>query len=83
MRRVIDLSTGEETTLPSLPPVEPSPEQVIATEVNVQKAYLASTDFKMTVDYHASLTAVQKTALKNSRATARAYVQENDIDALV
>ena len=43
------------------------------------KAYLASTDFKMTVDYYATLTTEQQEELTTKRAEARAFLKEQGL----
>lgn len=43
------------------------------------KAYLASTDFKMTVDYYATLTLEAQDELTAKRAEARAFLKENGL----
>ena len=43
------------------------------------KAYLASTDFKMTVDYYATLTPEQQEELIAKRAEARAFLKEQGL----
>ena len=50
----------------------PTPEQVLQESIAKAQAYLASTDFKMTVDYDQDITEV--TTL---RAEARTYIREN------
>ena len=43
------------------------------------KAYLASTDFKMTVDYYATLTVEQQEELTMMRAAARGFLKEQGL----
>ena len=50
-----------------------------ATKLAEAKAYLSSTDFKMTVDYYATLTAEEQAELTEKRAEAREYVRVNDV----
>ena len=52
-----------------------------ATEQKIQeyKAYLASTDFKMTVDYYATLTTDEQTELTTKRAEARDYLKSQGL----
>lgn len=45
--------------------------------VNEAKNYLASTDYKMTVDYFATLTVDEQNELTTKRAEAREYVRAN------
>lgn len=47
----------------------------IANKISEAKAYLASTDFKMTVDYYSTLTLEQQAELTTKRAEARAYLK--------
>ena len=44
-------------------------------KISEAKAYLASTDFKMTVDYYATLTLEQQSELTTKRAEARAFLK--------
>lgn len=50
-------------------------QQVIYNKISEAKAYLASTDFKMTVDYYATLTVEQQEELTIMRATARGFLK--------
>ena len=50
-------------------------EQILAEKVAAAKAYLALTDFKMTVDYYATLTPEQQLDLTTKRAEARAFLK--------
>ena len=43
------------------------------------KAYLASTDFKMTVDYYATMTAEQQEELSTKRSEARTFLKEQGL----
>lgn len=52
-------------------------QQELEAKIAEAKVYLASTDFKMTVDYFATLTAEQQSALTTSRAEARAFLVAN------
>ena len=63
--------------------VHPSDEE-IAAEITANlvaeaKNYLASTDYKMTVDYFATLTEVEQNELTAKRAEAREFVRANNI----
>lgn len=49
--------------------------QDIETKIAEAKSYLESTDFKMTVDYYATLTAGQQLDLTTLRAEARAFLK--------
>lgn len=53
-------------------------------EINAQKVqearnYLTKTDFKMTVDYYATLTEVEQLELTTKRAEAREFIRTNDV----
>ena len=54
-------------------------QQNINKQIAEAKLYLASTDFKMTVDYFAALTTEQQTALTELRAEARAFLKEQGL----
>ena len=51
--------------------------QELAKQVQEAKMYLASTDYKMTVDYFATLSEVEQTELINKRAEAREYIRSH------
>ena len=59
----------------------PTEEELAQQELEVKiaeaKTYLASTDFKMTVDYYATLTPEQQEELIAIRAEARAFIGAN------
>ena len=52
-------------------------EEILAEQIKTAKLHLLSTDFKMTVDYFATLIAEQQEALVASRAEARAFLKAN------
>lgn len=52
---------------------------LVIQKVQEYKAYLLATDFKMTVDYYATLTAEEQAELIEKRAEAREYVRVNDV----
>ena len=54
-------------------------QQVIDNKISEAKAYLASTDFKMTVDYFATLTETEQTGLIAKRAEARTFLKEQGL----
>ena len=54
-------------------------QQELEAKIAEAKAYLESTDFKMTVDYYATLTPEQQEGLIDKRAEAREYVRVNDV----
>ena len=47
-------------------------------KLNEAKAYLANTDYKMTVDYFATLTKEQQDDLIKLRAEARQFMRDNE-----
>ena len=55
-----------------------TPEQEVANKVQECKAYLQSTDYKMTVDYFATLSVEVQNELTTKRAEAREYIRDND-----
>ena len=78
MRKVYNLATGTMEELPSLPPTPPSAEEVVLNKVREAKQTLADTDFKMTVDYYATLSKEEANELKYLRSVAREYVRSNE-----
>lgn len=52
-------------------------EQAKAEKIAEAKKYLSDTDFKMTVDYYATMTAEEQKALTEARAEARAFLIAN------
>lgn len=52
-------------------------EEILAEQIKTAKLHLSSTDFKMTVDYFATMTEEQQTSLTSSRAEARAFLVAN------
>jgi len=55
-------------------------EQELQTKIQEAKAYLASTDYKMTVDYFATLTEAEQVQLTQLRAEAREFIRTNEGD---
>ena len=53
-------------------------EQEPQTKIQEAKAYLASTDYKMTVDYFATLTEAEQVQLTQLRAEAREFIRTNE-----
>jgi hypothetical protein len=51
----------------------------IDKKVQEAKIYLASTDYKMTVDYFATLDAIKQEELTKLRADAREFIRLNDV----
>ena len=47
-------------------------------KINEAKGYLLNTDYKMTVDYFATLTKEQQDDLIKSRAEARAFIRDSE-----
>ena len=54
-------------------------EQELQTKIQEAKAYLASTDYKMTVDYFATLSKEVQDELTTKRAEARAFIRANEV----
>ena len=54
-------------------------EQILAEKVAEAKAYLASTDFKMTVDYYATLNEQEQAEITYNRAKARTFLKEQGL----
>ena len=54
-------------------------QQELEAKIAEAKTYLASTDFKMTVDYYATMTAEQQEELTVKRAEARAFLKETGL----
>ena len=61
--------------------VYPTPEEIAEQEKQAKLqecyAYLNSTDYKMTVDYFATLSEAEQAVLTSKRAEARLYIREN------
>lgn len=49
----------------------------IEFKINEAKTYLQSTDYKMTVDYFASLTEIEQQELIRLRQNAREFIRDN------
>ena len=49
----------------------------LSTKISEAKAYLASTDFKMTVDYFATMTVEKQEEFTSLRAEAREFIRAN------
>ena len=58
---------------------EPNKEQILEQKIGEAKAYLASTDYKMTVDYFATLPEAEQVQLTQLRAEARAFIRANEV----
>lgn len=54
-------------------------QQALDKQIAEAKAYLASTDFKMTVDYYATLTPEQQEELTTKRSEARTFLKEQGL----
>lgn len=52
-------------------------EEILATKLAESKQYLSDTDFKMTVDYFATMTEAEQEDILSSRAAAREFVIAN------
>ena len=61
------------------PTEEELAQQELEAKIAEAKAYLASTDFKMTVDYYATLAPEQQEELIAKRAEARAFLKEQGL----
>lgn len=55
-------------------------EQELQTKIQEAKVYLASTDYKMTVDYFATLTEAEQVQLTQLRAETREFIRTNEGD---
>ena len=62
-----------------MPTEEELAQQELEAKIAEAKAYLASTDFKMTVDYYATLAPEQQEELTAKRAEARAFLKEQGL----
>ena len=62
-----------------MPTAEEIAEQELKAKIAEAKAYLLSTDFKMTVDYYATLTIEQQEELTMMRVAARAFLKEQGL----
>ena len=62
-----------------MPTAEEIAEQELKVKIAEAKAYLVSTDFKMTVDYYATLTIEQQEELTMMRAAARDFLKEQGL----
>ena len=54
-------------------------QQELEAKIAEAKTYLASTDFKMTVDYYPTMTAEQQEELSTKRAEARTFLKEQGL----
>lgn len=52
---------------------------LVIQKVQEYKAYLLATDFKMTVDYYATLTLAEQLELTAKRQEAREYIRVNEV----
>ena len=53
--------------------------EVVMQKVQEYKAYLAATDFKMTVDYYSTLTEAEQLELTAKRKEAREFIRANEV----
>ena len=53
--------------------------QKLQAKIQEAKQYLASTDFKMTVDYYATLTEAEQLELTQKRLEAREFIRANEV----
>ena len=67
----------------NIPEPEFTEEELVQQEINMQinkyKQYLDSTDFKMTVDYYATLTEAEQIELTQKRLEAREFIRANEV----
>ncbi len=77
MRTEINLETGEILELQDAPIIKPTKEEILNQKINEAIFYLSSTDYKMTVDYFATLTKEQQDELIKLRNEARAFIRAN------
>ena len=61
------------------PAEEELAQQELKAKIAEAKAYLASTDFKMTVDYYSTMTPEQQEELTTKRSEARAFLKEQGL----
>lgn len=62
------------------PPTQEEIEKALVIQkVQEYKAYLSATDYKMTVDYYATLTEAEQLDLTTKRQEAREYIRANDV----
>ena len=79
--RQIDLKTGKEIEIEEeIEIYQPTKEEILYQKINEAKAYLANTDYKMTVDYFATLTEAEQVQLTQLRAEAREFIRTNEGD---
>lgn len=52
---------------------------LVIQKIQEYKAYLLATDFKMTVDYYATLSEVEQLELTAKRQEAREYIRMNEV----
>ena len=75
MRTEINLQTGKILELEDAPIIKPSKEDILNQKINEAKVYLSSTDYKMTVDYFATLEKEVQDELITKRAEARELIR--------
>lgn len=79
--RQIDVITGKEMEIEEeIEIVEPTEEEILNQKINEAKAYLVATDYKMTVDYFATLTEAEQVQLTQLRAETREFIRTNEGD---
>ena len=77
----INVQTGEEIEIEEeIEIYQPTKEEILYQKINEAKQYLASTDYKMTVDYFATLTEAEQVQLTQLRAEAREFIRTNEGD---
>lgn len=80
MKKVVNSQTGKILELEDAPiierPIEEIEAEILQNKINEAKSYLLSTDYKMTVDYIATLTKDEQDNLIKLRAEARQFTAE-------
>ena len=71
------ITQAEQAYIP--PTQEEVDREVVIQKVQEYKAYLAATDFKMTVDYYSTLTEAEQLELTAKRKEAREYIRMNEV----
>lgn len=82
---IIDETTGEELTREvwvqreeeDAPIIERPIEEIKTEKINEAKFYLVNTDYKMTIDYFATLTKDEQDNLIKLRANVRQFIRDN------
>ena len=75
MRHEVNLETGEILELEDAPIIKPSKEDILNQKISEARVYLFSTDYKMTVDYFATLSKEIQDELILKRSEAREFIR--------